>query len=1470
MNIVPKLQLGKHPKAADNYSLVDAKNILFATDGSYITNEEDIKNNNIIKNYLDEFYSKDVVYSIVHVLPCNTELVIFVSNSRPNLNNKRKINIFRYREDNNFNISEIYCAYGDINNKGIDYNGGEFSSDFTYNVNNHLIVSFCEYGNNHDNSPLKTINLGKFGVISGLDNGDRYLNENLLPIVPEIILPFVDNVNYVKGKCYKGWYYIFIRFKINNIDYTQWYNIGQPIYVDTINKKQIIKYPYNRSSKKYTGIVFYDQTYFGILEGYNDKTGFVVGCTDSFSDESDIANETFSFDLHIRDNNYNKFQLGFICATKKYSKCFRTNDFSLNNFNIFGQDNTINFVYNHNIVSEITVDELTTTYNNYYNVKTIHNYKNKLYIANYIEKNLNNSLIQPLIKNITPKLHVDKIKDLGILYNNYLYNSKNPSPSQYDSSFGNEINLTEFLNVTPNTKVNIKSDFGNKIIKARYVVLKPINTDIGFIYIEINDNGNIIEIGKIKPQKVTIEVINTEQKVTFMTNDTIFIKGCIYGNPEINFKERKLNSTLIPGEVYNFFIHFVDKYGIATNGYRINNNLKWTEENSIKEIYPVYFKANNVYKYAAFPLNRDILKLENDKYVLNLDDINFYEAIDAETMTLKRLNNSVDNVEYFKSFYINFEQERYKNYKWYQIVNIPVENFGVFINNNNEKLFKVPVLDNYIVDTCSSDVTTFCNRINLDLMKVQFDNIELPEGYVGYFISYEKHEPIKRMTGVLFKDDFLSQTYIRYNKPIFYVDYNNNPSYLSVNIDQSVVRSNNNNRNSGFMNFYSQDLDIKDNLKLEFDIMQIEAANLKQEDIAPYQYYQKNNSIEFCYDYNKPQLDGNDSREIKSYPIPDYKLCVGGAASDNRLGKGSCMSFKNSYNLFDSYTVTSSEHKFAKQYKVTLFNCNRNIYMNQNKTLIRITDVYYPNTEISSTDVIKDGYNGRYSFNGVLVYEQNGMFLKGDEYAPTGLKNNRPYYPLWFIPGTFLSFENDIPFAAYVQYLDCSNIIAESKQINNYPKSLFFPYNYKDESAPEDDFQVIYQGVIVTGKNSIDLFKEPQTSIDESFPKYLTNYNSNIVYETNFNKTIRSSNIIADESKENNWRKFSYNDYKNIIENKGIITNVISLGTYLLIHTEHSLFLFDVDNVLRTNNKNVQLANQEVFDVNYKEIFTSKLGYGGLQNRHSWIVGNFGYIFYDDNSNKFYRFDNGSLIEIDNNIKDFIKERLPNNVVFGHDIKNNRLLISMILCLNKICIPCTLSYNYIFNEFISFHDYWFNRYYNTKQNLYLFKDYIKEFYIENNHMGLTSNNNSESKFSIIVNSDFDVIKYLEYIDYKIKKLANSTSTDVIYSPVPKEIKPFSGNKLRIYNDLIDTGEIDISTTNINFNLFNNTEKPTFDLGKWNFSYFRNKINTYNGENASSLSRLYGNYFIIEFTVLNNDTKRWIFETLNVFNTIHER
>jgi hypothetical protein len=295
-----------------------------------IVNEEGLEDCKVIANAIHEDGINN--FKIVGVIPTSTELILFVVNIDSN-----KSYIYRYNEqaDNCYRV-----------NSNWKYNGGKIKGTYTYNVKNHLIIAIAESNASVD-VPLKTINID-------LDS-DRPDSE--MSIIPQITLPTISNLNYVSGGAYKGFYFLFIRYKIDKTNYTKWYSIGFPIFNDVIIPQVINKVCFRKTN---------------VYEPKDESNGYCYGNTDSFSDSKDICNQTF--EISISGGRSGLYQLGFIVCKKDGTQAFRTDD--LNN-NIFK--------FSRDILVEYNVSDLTTDYYNYYNVGNIINYKNRVYIANYNE-----------------------------------------------------------------------------------------------------------------------------------------------------------------------------------------------------------------------------------------------------------------------------------------------------------------------------------------------------------------------------------------------------------------------------------------------------------------------------------------------------------------------------------------------------------------------------------------------------------------------------------------------------------------------------------------------------------------------------------------------------------------------------------------------------------------------------------------------------------------------------------------------------------------------------------------------------------------------------------------------------------------------------------------------------------------------------------------------------------------------------
>ena len=1423
MNILPQLSLNGHYQTQKSMSMVDVNGIRLSKDCNTLETDNLLKNahdigTTIANNAPNRVISKEIVY----ILSCNKELIIFANYAYMITQDiAHKCKVFRYKEESD-NESHTELIIEDYK-----YHGGKLTGTFTYNIDNDLIIAISEYGENL-HIPLKVINIDKIV--------NQTIDESKVSICPEVKIPTINNINYVKGNAYKGWYYFFIRYKIDNTDYTQWYNFGQPIYVDTINNNIIIKYCYPKN------IIVGENEYVNLTNLLDENKGLCSGCSDYISDNSDIANESIKFDIidNNNDNNirYIKYQIGFIVANKTYNKGFISNDININ-------DST--FEVNISNCIEVGVTDFIIDLYNYYNVHKVINYNNRLYIGNYEEDNVNNSSLQEKADKIKVELVSEYSPVEGYAhYDTAIINKKNKTGTQYDFFPDNaglrKLCFTEYFSINEDTSITLlvkdidsSGHTMTNVIPTTaskcFITRKNVNTNFPTeIYIE-HPGG----VGIHKAAETTILINADEYKLENGDYVSIFLhdedynglimnESKLYNNPSYSFNSRKLSCTLIPNEIYSFYIHFVDKYGHATNGYKLQNNNVYTykqgdKTNSIIKtdpyiVVPIIFTGmdnSTLTYYGVFYIKDKIINFDN----IDISD-NIYEENTIKYVNIldKDTGNAKIAFDLIKEKYSIFSN---KEFNWSQILtskNIEAEgigNFDVYVNKNNDRLFKVPAIKNNVWQTLN--------------IYPKFSNIEIPDGYIGYYISYEKFESSRRTTGMLTRYDFRNQ-----NK-----------------IGDTDLNNDNSNKSSK-MYYYTDDYDIDDSIKLDYNMMIIDGINVWDKlDINITPLYLSPTFYQYVRNLNKANIGEFGGDLTKKYPINKYKIVVAHSSIDNRIGLGTALELEDSYNLFvnnphdDEYG-----NSINNTYRCSFYNYSKDIYTKTDKELIRIGDIQYKTNDYT----IKTGLNGHYTFAGFLVYNNDTVTLDVATNDIKRIDSNEKYYNTSIIAndndlGNY--YKANIPFAAYVQLLVCDTKFHESKHFNNEPKGIV----YQVKKATDNDTAKFARGCFVEPMNTIDLFKNRQTSSDEFYPKISTNYKSELANKIHYTKTIRRSNAIQDESKSIAWRRFPIEAYKNISENKGAITNIIGTGTSLLVHTEHSLFLFDVNNLLSTVDNTIQLTQPDSFEVAYKEIFSSILGYGGLKDEDAYIVGEYGYIWFD--SNNLFQYDYKStnrgrtepaLALLDNDIKEYINRNNITNVRFGEDKANNRLLITFKANKQFKC----LSYNCMSKSFISFHTYDDKEYrmYNTKNNIYFAIDRtenVKTF--DTTKFGDLNKVN----INIIVTDSYNTIKYLNAIKYRFTE-----ETQVVNFNSPVEgmsLIPFSGLTIRAFSNETDTNELNVQIPYTPYgtghNTFMNYTKPYYDRGNWNFNYLFNK-------REQSNTRIYGNYLMIDFKLKDrNDT-----------------
>lgn len=1619
MNIIPILNLNKHPKDVNDLSLVNAANIKLSKDSTTITNENSVINNDIINNYLDGG-------NIVGYISCSHEIILFLNNGK----------ILRYNEK--YNGVKIVSTQ-------FEYHNGIIVGDFTYNVHGELIVIYSEYDTTDGKDyPMCTINFGKY-------EDDIIFNDFFkAPICPEVIIPSVNFID-ISDNWYKGWNFIFIRYKLNSSnDYTQWYCTNASILIDNSTKEYI------QSSG---GLIPYDYEYNNnIIQAYC-HTNMMKKVVTTISSKLDFCNVTKEIIISNIDTRYDNYQLGVVICRTDSTKCFRTEDISIN---------TIKVVLNKtNFSIEYGVDEMITTYNNYYNVKNIVNYKNSIYIANYKEENI--SELEDFVDNNVSIFLVENAsgiitKEYKVSYSgnytiktSFIYSINKPVSYLEDITlyFKTNTNLIDKPNIVYIRKIpryfigefNRKTYDNDVLVKTEsfsyyyydgvdYFIRKALYLSWLLPTKEYDENQIEVIPEEVRPlvENVLDETITKYDGNLYadLQNEqgdvSIAIVGLTINGEEItsskipndgNYYTISMDNVVLGFDILNEIKSFyyigastwkaanVDYIGynnddllykalIERNDY--NNSTKFSQ-------FWIKIRRNNVTRYLYFDINNiktnindfgitrekiynitnngtmvsvetnidDSISLDNISFIKNINSIKCIYDITSENPDWK--TEYTDGV--YRTININkqdtneYGDTTLNNYKIKKNIYKIIEQVKVkLISDDNINLYEDgEVVDKTIFGSSIDSYTIDCSRINID---IQTRNITLP--FVELVdTSGKSHTIIPKLED----KTKLNFTYSYYIRSPYIIMINKKIEFDAKSID---ITENNQIINiyteNGIKNIYEQnDIDIKQFIQEKNEIINSDKYDASDRLLIPYEKY--NIYIHFVDKYgystsgffvdsifptlkdsfnlinnllisdtnNKnPNKDNNINESTKfpndydfysyigininglpsgyigwylSYEKLEDNTCFVGAfrpckydpadisvSSENGVYTFTESDKNNKINRFFSPQIDTKE-KLDMSFKYIMTAENENLISNENF----INHNLYTGDKVRNIRqcsniafVTKDAQNNSYKNVALLLKEINSdninnsaknkelipftsVFYTGNQNFNTVLDSNNVYYDGYktvievYSYNTPYTVESSgiirriFTLQASNEYLGLnrykvfwiSSIKDEFKQLKTDPSIIFYDMNTNKRNS-EKQYSYFYN---VDSANFIDLFEQKNLPLKECFPKKQYNYRDDIKYITEFNNTIRKSNVIQDESAVNAWRKFNVSDYYNIYENKGNITNLLGLGTIFVIHTECSLFYINTSNTISNGANNViQLEDKDLFDCNYKEALSSKLGFGGLQDYKSYVSGPFGYIWFNNDANRFMSFNEGKISYIDNSIFEWFKDKTITDVVFGKDEDNTRILINF-KCNN---IQNTISYNYSTKAFISCHSYNFEKIINTENNVYLISN-NKCYNYDKCSYGVfkcipSENINKfyDSKLVFVINTEYDIIKYLEYIIYKVTaKVKNRPEKIIDYSPVDGTDKLYSGGFVRIYNDFIDTNYINIKIDEENkLNSVIKYEKPYRHFGNWNLNLLRDKSNVpaqINPYEKDVYSRLYGNYFIVEF-IFTKPVKTDYFEIEN--------
>lgn len=1322
MEINKKLNLNKVPSTAENNSLVMAKNIRLSHDGRTITNEEGIKT---------LFDTGDINDIIVGVIACNTELVVFTYN----------LDTF----DSNIYIYNESTGTKTLIPSNWKYSNGTITGTYTYNINNELIIAFGEYDAKDTNGnpidvPFKTINLNRS---SNTDDDEMY---SIAPTVPNCNMKL--NRLVVGNQMKQGCYYFFIRYEITNEVYTKWFPIGIPLVAANFGTNTVIKYRYPDTNTEVKG----------------------TEASSVYIDANKIGNCPYNFELNLILNNvsnYINFEIGVVLQSGTTTNAYRWNKFEIS-------EGTRRILFNGLGLKDYAIDNMLDNTFNIYNVKNITNYNNRLYIANYKESEVNDDLrtaassaivnyelfnvlnndYTPLDSNFKTTGTATTVTRASILIydptiNNTLYLDYKYSFLDWYNNVYAVANGLSPIDGTRKIGYNISGHTYFVPIADCYVVIykySRTNTGIAFY---VPGAGFVESVNIYTSAEVLDRTANNINSYCyFISNNAVFTD--IYDTKQTKRLHRK---TLIPNNVYNFFIHYVKADGSYTNGIPLTNNTD-----------PWYIDIIN----------------GNQTYIDVRRQVGYLPSV---------IHNSA-NTYYDTLIFENTIQD----HKLYHYLNTAKDNkFGYFANTKGDLFFKAP------------DVNA-ANEGDIGI-GIKLTNVHIPAGYVGAFVSYEEVESVVRYTSLMTKPDSGAKgtCFLNHSELLL-----SNRSYAG--------------------NF----------IKPEYCLAAIN-------DDGRY------TTITDKYNYKVEPLS---TMEVLPADSPLY---------DN-IGRETVVRCSNPNGYLDSHNKLTLVNSTAYKGRdvVTVIAINDHIYSNKNKKLISLGYTVYKSVNINQEQVVdysNTSLNAYLNYDGYIVYDQVLQYGAIEKTTSNNSRSSFEGQSVGILIGTdgTVTYSNGNrvtgnSFAYALKYKKYSDIFIELRTFNVAPETLYVVYN-TDKKAPN---------IIVQPSQSNSLYELKNDFIFTELKSY-SQFDSDKPSINSYTKTIRRSNVIQTESVNNAWRSFPSDGYKVIYENKGKITNIVGIGYYLLVHCEHSLFMFNRDASLQTMDKNVQLAIPDAFDTEYQEVFTSDKGYGGLQDCKATCISENGYLFYDNATKYLYIFDNGKLDIISNDIINLFMAYEITNLKIGVDRINNRILVSCKANGHYI----TLSYNTITKTWISLHDYKFDNIYSTKTVVYLLLNESSKIYgfdkdnlckfgdLINNDRTIfpfyTNESDSNIKYSyvdILCNAAYDKIKVLESISYILNEELGYSEGG--YNQAEQIVNHlYSGDFALIYSESCATNLLQINVDN-SPNSFNSYKYPYYDKGIWNFNYFRNNAN--GGKKSDNKSLIYGKYFVCRLVFANTTNK----------------
>ena len=561
--IVSKLNLNKTPQLVESNSMIFAKNIKLLKDGSLGQDDSLVNILNLNTNSIEGIDNLQN-YNIVGIIPYNTKFYLFIYNGTNSA-------IVEYDEHTNV-YTKCKCNWnynGTVDHKSI------IDGNCVVNLNGDILLNVCEYfEDDYKQIPIKTINLKESSLTD---------DESLYTQTPKVPLYNLSFIEYYNNNIPAGTYQFFIRYEIRDNFYTDWFPASKELFAGARRKAVT-----NQGPLQY------------IDDGIDSGVSFHLGV-------DKIVDTTIP---------YKSFQVGFICAHDDtiYARAWK--HFPLSATDIYFDTDT-------EYLTDIEITDLTSSSYGLFNVKNITAFKNKQYISNYIETDFNPTDLIDFRQTVEISLGT-KSKQGGA--NKYY---------DYDISIQvmnvNEVFVTAVDSVlVPDIVSSLVEDASSYFAAAQEysyvdnnkgIDIHIAKTESGSTNYNIHNNAYYVDEIPFDPGVTDVDDPPEPENDGLFTNDfdevahyfnalyksfgqngkfyknqtsfasnviynvyiTKFINnGRLYKTYKISFyvkpnyisldtATRVDNYTLMPGQEYKFYIHFIKETGEHTNGYEIGS-----------------------------------------------------------------------------------------------------------------------------------------------------------------------------------------------------------------------------------------------------------------------------------------------------------------------------------------------------------------------------------------------------------------------------------------------------------------------------------------------------------------------------------------------------------------------------------------------------------------------------------------------------------------------------------------------------------------------------------------------------------------------------------------------------------------------------------------------------------------------------------------------------------------------------------